>query len=155
MRPSAPDPSLREVETRLRVRYSETDRMGIVYHTHYIVWFEIGRTEFCRAAGLPYRALEDGGILILVTSVECRYRSSARYDDAVRVFARMPELSPRGLTFEYRIAHEDGRPLAEGATRHVFAGTDGRPRRAPGEIIERLDAFRLSGPRDSGLAGDM
>jgi acyl-CoA thioester hydrolase len=145
VRPPRADGSLTEVETTLRVRYSETDRMGIVYHTHYVVWFEIARTEFCRAAGLPYRSMEDRGILILVTSVECRYRRPARYDDAIRVFARIPELAPRGLAFEYRIEAEDGGCLAEGATRHVFAGADGRPRRAPAEIIERLDAFRKSG----------
>ncbi len=133
---------LREVETALRVRYSETDRMGIVYHTHYIVWFEIGRTEFCRAAGLPYREMEDQGLWILVTGVECRYRGSARYDDPVRVFASMPELGSRGLTFGYRVEHEDGRVLADGSTRHVFAGSNGRPARAPREIVEKLEAFR-------------
>ena len=69
---------MKSVETRLRVRYSETDRMGIVYHGHYIAWFEIGRTEYCRAAGVPYRALEDSGLLILVTAAECKYRRSAR-----------------------------------------------------------------------------
>lgn len=133
---------LREVETALRVRYSETDRMGIVYHTHYIVWFEIGRTEYCRAAALPYREMEDQGLWILVTGVECRYRGSARYDDAVRVFASMPELGSRGLSFEYRIEHENGRLLADGSTRHVFARADGRPARAPDEIVKTLDAFR-------------
>jgi acyl-CoA thioester hydrolase len=135
---------LREVETPLRVRYSETDRMGIVYHTHYIVWFEIGRTEYCRAAGLPYREMEDQGLWILVTGVECRYRAPARYDDAVRVFAKIPELGSRGLSFEYRIEREDGRVLADGSTRHLFARTDGRPGRAPGKIIERLEAFRTA-----------
>ena len=138
-------PRLREIETGLRVRYSETDRMGIVYHTHYVVWFEIGRTEFCRAAGLPYRMLEDQGLLILVTGVQCRYRSPARYDDAVRIFSRVPELSARGLAFEYRIEGENGATLADGVTRHVFAGPDGRPHRAPQEIVDRLEAFRRAG----------
>ena len=136
------DPSLTQVETRLRVRYAETDRMGIVYHTHYIVWFELARTEFCRAAGLPYRVMEEQGILILVTSVECRYRSPATYDDGIRVSARMPELSGRGLAFDYRIDREDGRTLAEGRTAHVFAGADGRPKRAPQEIVEMFERFR-------------
>lgn len=135
---------LRTVESPLRVRYSETDRMGIVYHAHYIVWFEIARTDYCRAAGMPYRALEDSGLLILVTAVECRYRGSARYDDAVRVRSRLTELASRGLAFGYEIVDESGRLLADGSTRHVFADVHGKPRRAPDEVIETLEKFRKS-----------
>jgi acyl-CoA thioester hydrolase len=130
------------VETALRVRYSETDRMGIVYHAHYIVWFEIGRTEYCRAAGIPYRAMEDAGLLILVTAVACTYRRSARYDDPVVVRARMTELSARGCAFGYEIAGPDGARLADGSSRHVFADSTGRPRRAPDEILRPLSRFR-------------
>ncbi len=133
---------MRVVETPLRVRYAETDRMGIVYHGHYIVWFEIGRTDYCRAAGMPYRAMEDSGLLILVTGVECRYRRSARYDDAVRVRSRLTELASRGLSFGYEIVDEADRLLAEGTTRHVFADINGKPRRAPGDILEKLEDFR-------------
>ena len=133
---------MRVVETSLRVRYAETDRMGVVYHGHYIVWFEIGRTEYCRAAGMPYRVMEDSGLLILVTGVECKYRRSARYDDAVRVKSRLTELGSRGLSFGYEIVDEDGRLLAEGATRHVFADVSGKPRRAPAGILEILQKFR-------------
>ena len=118
--------------------------MGIVYHANYIVWFEMGRTDYCRAAGVPYRSMEDAGLLILVTAVECRYRRSARYDDAVRVRSRMTELASRGVAFGYEIADEENRILAEGTTRHVFADTGGRPRRAPPEIIETLERFRTS-----------
>ncbi len=135
-------PPLRVVETGVRVRYAETDRMGIVYHAHYIVWFEIGRTEFCRAAGIPYRAMEEAGLLILVTGVECTYRRSARYDDEVRIQARMPELSGRGLSFAYEVLGPGGVRLADGATRHVFADPQGRPRRAPDEIVAPLERFR-------------
>jgi acyl-CoA thioester hydrolase len=134
----------RVVETSLRVRYSETDRMGIVYHGNYIVWFEIGRTDYCRAAGIPYRAIEDAGLLILVTAAECRYRRPARYDDVVRVRSRLTDLASRGLAFGYEIVDEENRILAEGMTRHVFADTAGRPRRAPPEIIETLRSFRES-----------
>lgn len=135
----------RTVETRLRVRYSETDRMGIVYHGHYIAWFEIGRTEYCRAAGVPYRKLEDTGLLILVTAVECKYRRSARYDDEVRVSTALSDLGRRGLSFDYEVFDDDGGLLAEGATRHVFADATGRPVRAPAEVIEALGRFRVSG----------
>jgi acyl-CoA thioester hydrolase len=135
---------MRVVETDLRVRYSETDRMGIVYHTNYIVWFEIGRTEYCRAAGLPYRTMEDSGVLILVTAVECRYRRPARYDDALRVRAHLTELAPRGLAFGYEIVDSEGMTVADGITRHVFADAQGRPRRAPPEIVSVLERFRSS-----------
>jgi acyl-CoA thioester hydrolase len=135
---------MRTVETRLRVRYSETDRMGIVYHAHYISWFEIGRTEYCRAAGVPYRQLEDAGLLILVTAVECRYRRSARYDDEVRVATSLSELASRGLAFSYEVFDADGRRLADGATRHVFADSGGRPTRAPADVVDVLARFRAT-----------
>jgi acyl-CoA thioester hydrolase len=133
---------MRSVEVSLRVRYAETDRMGIVYHTHYAVWFEIGRTEFCRAAGLPYRSLEDSGIRIPVIGLECKYRRPASYDDEIRVSTTLPELSGRGMAFRYEVRDSESRLLADGATRHVFADSEGKPRRAPAEVLERLEAFR-------------
>jgi acyl-CoA thioester hydrolase len=137
-------PASHFVDTTLRVRYSETDRMGIVYHSHYIVWFEIGRTEYCRAAGLPYRAMEEDGLLILVTRVECTFRLPSRYDDAIRVRTRLPGLSRRGLHFGYEIADAEGKRLADGSSRHVFTDAAGRPVRAPARIVERLERFRRS-----------
>lgn len=119
--------------------------MGIVYHGHYIAWFEIGRTEYCRAAGVPYRAIEDSGLLILVTAVECRYRRSARYDDEVRVATSLTEVARRGLSFGYSVFDVEGRLLAEGTTRHVFADSGGRPTRAPAEITDALSRFREAG----------
>jgi acyl-CoA thioester hydrolase len=141
-----PNSPLRVVETPLRVRYSETDRMGIVYHAHYIVWFEIGRTDYCRAAGMPYRAMEDSGLFILVTGVDCKYRRPARYDDALGVRTRVTDLHSRGLGFGYEIMDEKERLLAEGSTRHVFADPSGRLRRAPAEVLETLEAFRSRQP---------
>jgi acyl-CoA thioester hydrolase len=135
-------PEGRAVETELRVRYSETDRMGIVYHGAYVTWFEVGRTEFCRAAGFPYRQMEDAGLLILVTRVECIYRSPARYDDSVRVRARLTELSGRGVAFAYEVVDRVGRLLAEGSSRHVFADAAGKPTRAPSEVVKALARFR-------------
>lgn len=132
----------RVVETELRVRYSETDRMGIVYHGAYVSWFEVARTEYCRAAGFPYRRMEDDGLLILVTRVECVYRRPARYDDRVFVRARVTDLASRGLAFAYEVVDEKGRRLADGATRHVFADAAARPARAPDEVLEALERFR-------------
>ena len=135
-------PEGRHVETELRVRYSETDRMGIVYHGAYVAWFEVGRTEFCRAAGFPYRRMEDDGLWILVTRVECVYRRPARYDDRIIVRARMTELGSRGLAFAYEVVNEGRERVADGASRHVFAATNGRPARAPAEVVEALEKFR-------------
>ena len=133
---------MRAVETPLRVRYAETDKMGVVYHAHYLVWFEVGRTEYCRAAGLPYRAMEEAGVLILVTGLECRYRQPARYDDALAVRACLTELGSRGLEFAYEVIRGGGEVLAEGATRHVFADLSGRPRRAPDDVLDTMRRFR-------------
>jgi len=116
--------------------------MGIVYHGHYIAWFEVGRTEYCRAAGVPYRTLEDSGLLILVTAVECKFRRSARYDDEVRIVTRLTELASRGLAFGYEALDRDGQLLAEGTTRHVFADAAGKPTRAPAEVVRALSKFR-------------
>jgi len=135
---------MRVVEALLRVRYAETDRMGVVYHGHYLVWFEIGRTEYCRAAGLPYRKMEESGLWILVTRADCTYRRGARYDDSIRVRSRLTELQSRGLTFAYDVVDAEDRPLADGSTRHVFADSSGKPRRAPAEILEALERFRMS-----------
>ncbi len=133
---------MRSVEIPLRVRYAETDQMGIVYHSHYAVWFEIGRTEFCRAAGLPYRELEESGLRIPVIGLECKYRRPARYDDDLRVRTTLPELSGRGLRFAYGVLDREERLLADGATRHIFADVHGKPRRAPEGVLETLERFR-------------
>jgi acyl-CoA thioester hydrolase len=134
---------MRTVEIAVRVRYAETDRMGIVYHSHYAVWFEIGRTEFCRAAGVPYRQLEEAGLLIPVIGLQCKYRRPARYDDDLRVRTRLPELSARGLTFEYDVVDREERIMADGSTRHIFADVHGKPRRAPEEVVQTLERFRV------------
>jgi len=135
---------VREVPTDLRVRYSETDQMGIVYHAHYLVWFEIGRTEWCRAAGLPYAGMERDGLFIPVTRVEAAFRRRSTYDDAIRIVTAMTDLSGRGCTFGYRVENPEGERLADGATRHVFTDAKGRPVRAPREILDGLERFRDS-----------
>lgn len=131
----------RAVEHSIRVRYAETDRMGIVYHAHYLVWFEIGRTEFCRAAGIPYRQMEEEGILIPVTGVDCKYRRSARYDDDVTIRTRMGDVGSRGLTFFYEVLGAGGSLLAEGSTRHLFTDLGTKPIRIPEKIREKFAEF--------------
>ena len=121
------------VETRLRVRYAETDQMGIVYHANYLVWMEVGRVEYCRAAGVRYRDLEtDAGILLAVVEASCRYLSPALYDEEVIVRTRIEEANPRMVQFAYELSSaDDGRKLAEGFTRHIFCGRDRKPSKLP------------------------
>ena len=119
--------------------------MGIVYHGAYVTWFEVGRTEYCRAAGFPYRRMEDDGLLILVTRVECVYRRPAKYDDRIVVAARLTELGSRGVAFRYEVRGEGGALLADGSSRHVFADAAGRPARAPAEVVDALKRFRETG----------
>ncbi len=133
---------MRTVESQLRVRYSETDQMGIVYHSHYLVWFEIGRTDWCRAAGIPYAEMEKNGLFIPVTRVEASFRRRSSYDDPIRVITRMGTLSPRGCVFEYEIRDPEGQLLAEGSTHHVFTDPSGKPRRADPEVIAALQRYR-------------
>jgi acyl-CoA thioester hydrolase len=135
----------RIVASRLRVRYSETDQMGIVYHAHYLVWFEIGRTEWCRAAGIPYAQMERAGLYIPVTRVEASFRRRSSYDDPIRIDACMAELSGRGCTFAYEVLGERDELLADGSTRHIFTDPAGKPCRAPAEILDPLERFRASG----------
>lgn len=122
------------VETRLRVRYAETDQMGMVYYANYLVWMEIGRTDFCIQAGFRYRELEEAdGCAIVVSEATCRYRSPARYDDEILVRTRLARLRRRALDFTYDILNATTlESLAEGRTSHIVVGlASSRPRALP------------------------
>jgi acyl-CoA thioester hydrolase len=109
-------------ETRLRVRYAETDQMGVVYYANYLVWMEAGRVDLCKARGFNYRDIErEDGIYFAVAEATCRYRAPARFDDEVIVKTWIEEANTRIVTFAYemRLA-EGGGVLATGTTRHVF-----------------------------------
>jgi acyl-CoA thioester hydrolase len=127
-------------ETEIRVRYAETDKMGVVYHANYLVWFEIGRTEYCRARGFAYRDMEeqDGAFLVVAESY-CRYKSPAFYDDELVVRTRVTELRKRSLRFGYEIIRlADDKVLAEGETTHVVTDAENRVRSFPGEYRQML-----------------
>lgn len=123
-------------ETRLRVRYAETDQMGIVYHANYLVWMEVGRVEYCRAAGLRYRDLEkETGVLLTVVEANCRYLAPALYDDEIAVQTRVEEFTPRMVRFGYEIRNAaTGALLATGFTKHLFLGPERKPRKLPEEF---------------------
>src|SRR5918912_262936 len=120
-------------ETTVRVRYAETDRMGVVYHANYFVWFEIGRTEFCRARGFAYRYMEENDDAFLVVAESyCRYKAPAYYDDELLVRTHITELRRRSLRFGYEIVRiPDGQIIAEGETGHVVTDSNGRVRSFP------------------------
>jgi acyl-CoA thioester hydrolase len=127
------------VETRFRVRYHETDTMGIVHHAAYITWFEEGRSAFTRAIGYPYSRMEAEGIALAVAEVTARYHRPARYDDEVAVLARLDSHGSRGMTFSYEIRRaSDGALLVSGKSTHVSIGPDGQVRRLPEELRLRL-----------------
>src|SRR5438094_1005543 len=118
------------VSHTFRVRYAETDAMGIAHHSSYVVWMEAGRTEFMRAHGFTYRELEGMGVLLPVLELNVRYMRAAVYDDELRVSTWLDELSRTRIKLGYAITRlPDDLPLAEGFTLHTFAGRDGRPLR--------------------------
>ena len=119
-------------EIRFRVRYAETDQMGVVYHANYLVWMEMGRVELCRSLGVSYRDMEAEGILLTVAEANCRYMAPARYDDEVSVITTVKRSTTRLLEFEYAISSvETGRKLAVGVTTHIFCNRELKPSRLP------------------------
>jgi acyl-CoA thioester hydrolase len=126
-------------ETDVRVRYAETDRMGVVYHANYLVWFEIGRTEFCRARGFAYREMEENSDAFLVVAESyCRYKAPAFYDDELIVRTHITELRRRSVRFGYEILRaSDGLIIAEGETGHVVTDGNGRVKSMP-ELYRNL-----------------
>ena len=112
-------------ETKLRVRYAETDQMGIVYHSNYLIWFEVGRTELFRDIDLPYTVFEDQGLGLAVIEATCRYRRPARYDDDLLIITQIDEFSSRRVVFSYQVRKDD-HLLTEGKTVHMFINKEGR-----------------------------
>lgn len=117
---------MRRSETKLRVRYKETDAMGIAYYANYFVWFEIGRTEWLRALGLAYRDLEKSGLFLPAIKASCEYRFPARYDDELVITTLFESMHAARISFLYEV-HCAGRLLAHGGTEHAFVNEEGRP----------------------------
>jgi acyl-CoA thioester hydrolase len=134
-------------ETRFRVRYAETDQMGVVYYANYLIWMEIGRAEYCRAGGIRYRDMESGdGIRLAVVDAHCRYLHPARYDEEIAVKTWIARAHRRMLEFHYHIrCAETSRALAEGETKHIFLGVDMRPVKLPEKYWECFGVGQASG----------
>ena len=120
-------------ETRIRVRYAETDQMGVVYYANYLVWMEVGRVEYCKACGFEYKHMEiEDGVFLAVAEARCRYASPARFDEEVIIRTWAEEANTRMVRFGYEMRRAaDGRKLASGETKHIFLGRDLRPCRMP------------------------
>lgn len=117
---------------RLRVRYCETDQMGVSHHGSYIDWFEEARTEWLRARGRTYRSMEESGVFLQVVEVHVSYLASSTYDDELVVTTRVLERRPASITLGYEIDRvADGKRIATGSTRLACVGEDGRVRRLP------------------------
>ena len=112
-------------ETTVRVRYAETDQMGVVYHSNYIIWFEVGRVELLRQLGFSYLEMEADGIHLPVAEVKCRYKHPARYDDELTIRTQLAQMRPSLLRVHYEVVRKsDGRLLAEGESVHIVVGRD-------------------------------
>jgi acyl-CoA thioester hydrolase len=123
----------------IRVTYAETDAMGIVYYANYLRWFEMGRTEFIRHLGFPYKKLEEEGIYLPVSEVFCKYLVSAKYDDLLTIETSLDFLRRASIQFRYRIfREEDGKELVTGKTLHAFLDREGKITRIPQPLKERL-----------------
>ncbi len=120
------DSEARVYETRFRVRYAETDQMGVVYHSNFVIWFEVGRVEMLRQLGFTYREMEkQDGTHIAVVDVRCRYKAPARYDDMVTIRTRLVNVRDSLLHFAYEIVRsEDDTLLAEGETVHIVVDSE-------------------------------
>ena len=123
----------------VRVRYAETDRMGVVYYAHYLVWFEIGRTDWLRDTGWTYRAMEEDGLALPVIEAHCEYKAGARYDDEIEIRTTARLASTVRLAFDYQIIRcSDSQTLAAGYTVHATIDRTGRPVRLPARVRDLL-----------------
>jgi acyl-CoA thioester hydrolase len=130
-------------ETTVRVRYAETDQMGVVYHSNFFVWFEIGRVELFRELGVVYKEMEEkDDCFIVVGECQCRFKRPARYDDVLRIRTRIAEASKRKIIFAYEVVNNaSGELLATGETTHVICDKLGRSKSLP-ELYRKLFGAR-------------
>lgn len=125
------------IDVPLRVRYADTDRMGIVYYGTYPTYFEVGRSEFMRRKGFSYREFEETGLYLVVSAIEIKYYNPAVYDDLLAVRTSVSDIQSRGLTFNYNILR-DGMTVVRGKTRHICVNTERKPTRIPLSLVEIL-----------------
>ena len=139
-------------ESKVKVRYAETDQMGVAYYANYFVWFEVGRSQFCNDCGFSYRDMErETGLFMIVAEAGCRYKTPARYEDDLIIRTRITELTRRTLRFNYEIIRADGTLLATGETLHVLINSDGRPSSFPEKYLSMLQGGGAEGSRQKAV----
>ncbi len=131
-------------ETKIRVRYGETDQMGVVYHANYAVYFEVGRTEWLREFGLSYSNMEAEGIMLPVISLSINYKNSARYDDELKVITKLKKMPTATIEFDYELRKDNDELLATGHTALAFIDMNrNRPTRCPKYLLDKLQNYSL------------
>jgi acyl-CoA thioester hydrolase len=129
-------------EARVRVRYAETDQMGVSYYANYFIWFEVGRSQYCIDCGFSYRDMEEEtGLYLIVAEASCRYKIPARYEDDLVIRTRISEITRRTIRFAYEIHRLDGAAVASGETLHVLINKAGRPSSMPEKYHSLLRAI--------------
>lgn len=134
-----------ESRSEIRVRYAESDQMGVAYHANYLVWCEVGRTDLIRQLGMTYAEMERRGVMLAVADAQLRYHASARYDDLVRIVTRLIGVRSRMVTFAYDLRRvtpdgRDGDRLARASTTLVSIDREGKPTALPAEMRAMLEA---------------
>lgn len=147
---------IESADATVRVRYAETDQMGVVYHGNYFTWFEIGRVELCRQLGFEYKQMEiEDDTMIVVAEARCRYKQPARFDDLLTVRTRVTQSQRRMLRFGYEILNaETGVTLATGETLHVICDRLGRPKSLPEKYRIYFPELRAGGTSETEGARD-
>jgi acyl-CoA thioester hydrolase len=124
----------------IRVRYGETDQMGVAYHSHFLTYFEVGRTEYLRSLGTSYRDLEAKGFYLVVVQADCRYLGPAFYDDVLEVTTWVDRVRPTRVDFRSRVRRKaDGAPIAEGHVVLACVNRDRRPQALPPEVVRAIE----------------
>ena len=124
---------MKEYTIEHRVTYKETDQMGVVYYSNYLVWFEMARTELFRAAGICYKSLEEEGLFLPVAEAQCRYRIPVKYDDVVNIKTKISNMRRSRITFEYEVT-KDGDLTSTGYTDHAFIDKNGKVVPIPAKV---------------------
>ena len=139
------------VDYQIRIRYAETDQMGVVYYSNYLIWFEIGRSEYCRKQGFSYAEMEaQTESFLAVAEVSCRYHAPAHYDELVKIRTSIASLKKRALRFQYQILNkQNGILIATGSTTHVILNKNGSPKTLPEKyaLLLRNPLSKNTGPR--------
>jgi len=133
---------MKQFDFDIRIRYSETDQMGVCYYGNYFSWFEVSRTEYFRSLGLPYTKYEAEGVFLPVGEAYCRYFKPIRYDDIITVRVWVTQLKQTSIRFAYLIINKmSGETVAEGYTTHIFVDSEMKPCRIPIDIREKVEIY--------------